>query len=42
MYSVSFFGVNATETYKEYMKKYPNAQLILKDKPLHLKTICEI
>jgi hypothetical protein len=31
MDSVSFFGVNATETYNEFMKKYPNTQLILKD-----------
>jgi hypothetical protein len=29
--SVSFFGVNSTETYKEFIKKFPNAQLILKD-----------
>jgi len=29
--SVSFYGVNAGESYQAFLKKYPNAQLILKD-----------
>jgi hypothetical protein len=29
--SVSFYGVNATESYNVFIKKSPNAQLILKD-----------
>ena len=29
--SVSFYGVNATESYTENIKKYPNAQLLQKD-----------
>jgi hypothetical protein len=29
--SVSFFGVNAPDTYQAYLKKYPKAQLIFKD-----------
>ena len=29
--SVSFYGVNAQESYMEFIKKYPKAQLILKD-----------
>jgi hypothetical protein len=29
--SVSFFGVNAPETYQGYIKKYPGARLLIKD-----------
>ncbi len=29
--SVSFYGVNAGESYQAFLKKYPNAQLIQKD-----------
>jgi hypothetical protein len=29
--SVSFYGVNAPESYIAFVKKYPNAQVILKD-----------
>jgi hypothetical protein len=29
--SVSFYGVNAQASYNEFLKKYPKAQLILKD-----------
>src|ERR1700689_2996520 len=29
--SVSFYGVNAMASYNEFIKKYPKAQLILKD-----------
>jgi hypothetical protein len=31
MDSVSFFGVNAQESYQAFLKKYPNARLLLKD-----------
>lgn len=30
--SVSFYGVNAMARYNEFIKKYPKAQLTLKDK----------
>jgi len=30
--SVSFYGVNAMASYNEFIKKYPKAQLTLKDK----------
>jgi len=29
--SVSFFGVDAPDTYQAYLKKYPNARLFFKD-----------
>lgn len=31
MDSVSFYGVNAPQTYQGFLKKYPNARLMLKD-----------
>jgi len=31
MDSVSFYGVNSTDTYQDIIKKYPKAQLLLKD-----------
>jgi hypothetical protein len=33
--SVSFYGVNSATSYKEFLKKYPNAQLLIKDNYRH-------